>query len=307
VKFYKINATGMQSLLKMKNLEHLIYTIKTKSTPPEKLKKYNTQLMEMCIKNLPKLKRLENHDDGEVILDIQDALGNFNRNKPNTTLKLESLCLEKSLNIPPSFLPLVETIRIVGPLKCASDLTKFKNLKKLDFDIAAAKHVEEILKVIGKQLSALRICNQFYSTDVIERDDIYFDFYTIFHYCPNLERFYMKGVKFYENSGRPISAANFGKLTHVDISLFDMQGYQMPLTIMEFILRAEKLQDLTIYWAKCFPKALMNVLGADHNRKYLQNLKRLSTQRIWVQNIKQYINQLKKVLLNVYFSFVFNK
>jgi hypothetical protein len=122
-----------------------------------------------------------------------------------------------------------------------------------------------------------------------------FDFYELFSMCPNLEKFVFSGSQFIENTLIPISADNFKMLETVDISMFDSQGYQFPLPIAEHILRAENLNVLRLYWAKCFPRALANVL-AENNDEHFKNLNYLNLERIWVKNYRGYIKNLKRLI-----------
>jgi len=122
-----------------------------------------------------------------------------------------------------------------------------------------------------------------------------YDFYEIFSCCPNLEIFDFGGMKFKENPSIQLTAANFSKLRSVNISMFDMQGYQMPMPIVEHILRAKNLEYLQLYWTRCLPKALFNVLN--ENKDHFQKLKFLFLKRMWVKNYKGYIKSLKRLIV----------
>jgi hypothetical protein len=122
-----------------------------------------------------------------------------------------------------------------------------------------------------------------------------FDFYKIFGCCPNLEFFFFTGTKFCEDPNIPLTAANFSKLKSVEITMYDVIGYQMPLPIVEHILRAENVECLMLYWTRCLPKALFNVLN-ENNKDHFQKLKYLALHRMWVKNTKRYTKSLKRLV-----------
>jgi len=129
----------------------------------------------------------------------------------------------------------------------------------------------------------------------LETSEIVYDFFEIFSLCPNLEDLVFEGTRFCENPSISVSADNFKCLKKVVITMYDAQGYQMPLPIVEHILRAENLENLRLYWTRCLPKALFNVLN-ENNTNHFQKLKNLNLERIWVKNYLGYIKSLKRLI-----------
>jgi len=113
--------------------------------------------------------------------------------------------------------------------------------------------------------------------------------------CPNLEKFHFENTQFCENPCLGVTAKNFKHLKSLEITMYDSMGYQMPMPILEHILRAENLENLNLYWTRCLPKALFNVLN-ENNKKHFQKLQTLSLDRIWVKNYKGYTNSLKRLI-----------
>jgi hypothetical protein len=113
--------------------------------------------------------------------------------------------------------------------------------------------------------------------------------------CPNLVHLNIGVSQFTENPEISLSADNFRSLKSLEITMYDFNGYQMPLSVLEHILRAENLEHIYLYFVKSFPKALLNVLS-ENNVAHFQKLKSVCLERIGVKNYTVYISSLKKLI-----------
>jgi len=294
LKLEDVTDVGLEHMLRLKSLQRLQFDLAHDFQDIEaKILDLDAKIVALCLLKLPNLEALENI----VTMTINHSPGlcKLQAIRPNTFLKLKELWLENQLYISAEQLPDVECLHLSGPLSCFDELLKLKNIESIYVKHCSTEDLFKLLERFGPQITKLSYELE-YGRDVhIPQDQKIFNFYKLFNFCPNLKELELYLDECTKEPFYRITSENFRNLVKVDIQMFDSQGHQVPLPIMKHILRCPNLEELRVYWARCFPKALNEVLR-EKNGCHFQKLEILSAERAWVNDLDTYIESLVELV-----------
>jgi len=229
---------GMQFMQDLKKLQEFHFEI-----VPHQEEKYNNDdeltgveewVYSWCAQNLPQLKLIGDTFDTEHFYQVVPAFSG--------TSSLETL--HSTSFLPEANLPNLKQLRFCGDIDDSNlfpKLCSYKNLTTLVLNGIKAKEFDQILELIGEQLSHLSV--------TMSNVNVFLLMYGIFHFCPNLVKVELE-LESITNSPailfqELVSAKNFLCLEEFHCGYMN-PDMTLPAGILKLILQAPLIRNIHV-------------------------------------------------------------